>query len=286
MLNERVSQLNSDLSMNRYKLETTRKELQDLIAELGTGTALNPPSNDLPTYDNLEVWSLTAEMGEKPSTIDLHFTATASVDIASAKLQVFEGDPKKPNSDRIEFDCTVSDRNISCNFTLPANYEYQYQLYFPLSNGNVCYCLLKGHGLDNPSELCLPTVRTTPRSVFVFPEKLYFSQGWFNIYVAVPYLAPQDADFQWQKLKIVHYQNEQPVAEHSMTANLSGLSRTDASLSFDVPAKKFDMPRFVENDIHDLYLEGTLIINGTEHSFSVLLRSWQIRQGEFVSLAE
>jgi hypothetical protein len=46
------------------------------------------------------------------------------------------------------------------------------------------------------------------------------------------------------------------------------------------------MPTFTENDIHELRLEGTLTINGVDNDYSIPLRSWEIRKGEFVEISE
>ena len=285
-LNQRIDKVDQDRIRDRIAVNLLQADLQELIDALGTGTMLTPPTDPLPTYEDLESWSLTAETGPDTSSVNLHFSATASVDIVSAELKIFPGDPGHVVSNSISTVCSVSGRDISKEFTIPAGEEYQYELCLRLANNQYRYFFLEGHGLTNLAALSQPTLRTTPKSVYLFRDKLYFSQGWFNIYVAVPYLAPKDAQCRWDDLKISYYQNDQLVREYPLDSYFTSLARNEASLSFEMPTKNYEMIDFVENDIHELRLEGTLTIEGTENEFSLPLRRWQIRQAEFVDMME
>ena len=286
-LNKRIEELNAERILDNIEMGHLNTRVTELLKALGGGTELPDSTQPLPQYEKLESWSLTAGSGADLSTASLHFKATASVDIAAAAMLVFpETGRESVSSTCMTLPCTVSGREISLGFDVPTAGTYEYVLELSLANGSMSQILLEGHGLADLASLSQPTIRSTPKSVHVFSDKLYFSQGWFNIYLAVPYLTPKDAAFRWNTPKISYYHNGKFVEEYSLNNALRGSSRAEASLNFEVTTENYHMPRFTENDVHELRLEGTLTINGAEHNYSILLRSWEIRQGEFVSLME
>lgn len=285
-LNKRLEDLTAKQVLTSFEVTSLRYDLQALTVALGDGTILPDDSTPLPAYDNLKSWSLTAEADADISTVTLQFTATASVDIKGATLQVVADGSGHLMDNTIHNICTVAGRDISTTLMLPSANSYQYALDLVLSNGKHQMITLEGHGLSDLASLSQPTVRSTPKSVHVFPDKLYFSQGWFNVYLAVPYLMPKDASHLWDKPKICYYHNGELVEEYVPQTVFREAARDSASLSFEVYTNNYHMPRFVENDIHELFLEGTLTINGVSNEYSIPLRSWEIRQGEFVPLTE
>lgn len=285
-LNKRLEDLNEKQVLASFEVTTLQDNLQKLIAALGDGTLLPDSSTPLPDCDNLENWSLTAESDADTATVTLQFTATSSVDINGATLQAVAIDSGHLSNNIIHSICTVSGREISTALMLPSDNEYRYALDLVLSNGKHHMITLEGHGLSDLASLSQPTVRSTPKSVHVFSDKLYFSQGWFNIYLAVPYLMPKDANHLWGKPKICYYHNGKLVEEYVPQNVFRGADRNAASLSFEVLTKNYKMPTFTENDIHELRLEGTLTINGVDNDYSIPLRSWEIRKGEFVEISE
>ena len=286
-LNKRIEELNAERTLDKIEMHHLNTRVTELLKALGGGTELPDTTQPLPQYEKLEIWSLTASSGADLSTASLHFKATASVDIVAAAMLVFpETERESVSSTCMTLPCTVSGRDISLDFDVPTAATFEYVLELSMANGSISQILLEGHDLADLASLSQPTIRSTPKSVHVFSDKLYFSQGWFNIYLAVPYLAPKDAAIRWNTPKICYYHNGKFVEEYSLSNALRGSSRDEASLNFEVTTENYHMPRFTENDVHELRLEGTLTINGAEHNYSILLRSWEIRQGQFASLME
>ena len=256
--------------------------VRELLEMNGEGTELPTPDSLLPVYDNLSKWSLTAQKTTDFTQITLHFSAKSTVNLQAARLDV-----RKNGETLTSVNCTMAGKHLLGVLTLSPDSGLEYRLVLTHADKTTQTITLEGHGLSDLEVLSRPIIRTTPRNVLLFADKLYFSQGWLNMYVAVPHLAAEDAEYKWSDIRISYYQNGVHISDKSLSEQLeehySGEHRIPY-LSSQIPAQSFQMQYFEEHDVHTLYLKGTLTVNGVPMEFSVPLREWVVRDGQFFTV--
>lgn len=259
------------------------KDVRELMEMYGEGTKLPTPDSILPVYENLSKWSLTAQKTTDFTQIHLNFNATSTVNLRSARIEA-----RKNGNTVVADDCSVAGKHLLGELVLAPDTGLEYRLVLTHSDKTTQTITLEGHGLSDLVVLSNPIIRTTARELHLFPEKLYFTQGWLNIYIAVPHLAAENVHYEWSDLRINYYQNGVLMSDHDISKLAETYldpTRLFPYLSFQVPGQTFQMQYFEEHDMHSLYLKGTLTVDGVPMEFSVPLQEWVVRDGQFYTVA-
>lgn len=255
-----------------------KSDFDELAQLISTGTEIPEPSDTLPTYENLEKWSLTGMTTADISKVTVTLNATTSIEIKSARFSI-----RKNDKEVLSTACTVAGRSIYATAELSAADGYQYILTLTHRDGTVQQITLTGHNLSDLTVLALPQLRFTRKQLHRFGPEC-FTQGFFSIHLEIPYLTSSDSKWEWSDLRISYYHNEGLVEEVDLKAELTNVVLTEATLSFKASSHTYDMYYVQDGDTHDLRLQGTLTIDGVENQFSMPLVGWIIKDGEFVQI--
>ena len=286
-LESRIATLTQQLDAAKEECEiqsiilnkTIGRELTELAALIGTGTEIPETPETLPVYENIEKWSLTGQADADLSNVSVTLNSTASVDVKSAQLTI-----RKGNKEVLSTACAIVERRLYATARLSVADGYEYILTLNHKNGTVQQIELTGHGLADLVILTSPQLRITARKTLFFQGSPAFTQGFYNIHLEAPYLTATDAVCEWSDLKICYYHNEGLVEEVDLTAELDGLVVTAPTLSFKAAPHTYNMYYCQDGDIHNLRLEGKLIIDGVEKTFSMPLIGWVIKDNQFVKI--
>lgn len=281
-MKEQIEELDLDYALQSHSCSAYYRELKwdfDELAQLiSTGTEIPEIPDTLPSYENLEKWSLTGKTAADISKVNITLNAAASIEIKSARFSV-----RKGSKEVLSTACTVAGRSIYAMAELPAADGYEYILTLSHRNGTAQQITFSGHNLSDLTVLASPQLRFTRKELHRFgPES--FTQGFFSIHLEIPYLTSSDAEREWSDLRISYYHNEGLVEEVSLASELSEVDMRSPSLSFKAASHTYDMYYCQNGDTHDLRLEGTLTIDGVENKFSIPLVGWVIKDGEFVQI--
>lgn len=271
------------LALAQVRQDNVNDDIREFMEMYGDGTKIPTPDTLLPVYENLSKWSLTARKTTDFTKITIDFSATATVGLRSARIDVLKNGQTITSAD-----CAIASKRILGDVTLSPDTDLEYRLILTHADHATQTITLEGHGLSDLVALSQPLVRTTPRELHLFPDKLYFSQGWLNMYVAVPHLAADDATYEWGDMQISYFQNGVQLSNYNLREFIeehSGWDHQIPYLSFAIPARNFRMQQFEEHDVHTLYLTGTLTVNGVPTEFSVPLREWVVRDGQFFTVS-
>ena len=260
------------------------EDVRELMEMHGEGTELPAPDSILPVYENLSKWSLTAKKTTDFTKVHLNFNATSTVNLRAARIEVLKNGKTIASAN-----CAVADKHLLGDLTIAPETGLEYQLVLTHTDQTAQTITLEGHGLSDLALLSQPIIRSTPRDVHVFPDQLYFTQGWLNIYLAAPHLATEDAEYEWSDIRISYYQNGVLMSDKNLSSSITEYSSYEHRipyLSFQLPGQSFKMQYFEEHDVHSLYLKGTLTADGVPMEFSVPLRSWVVRDGNFLQVSD
>lgn len=255
-----------------------KSDFDELAQLISTGTEIPDVPDTLPTYENVEKWSLTGQTSPDISKVNITLNAATSVEIKSARLSIRKGDKAI-----LSTACTIAGRSIYATAELSAADGYEYILALTHRDGTVQQITLTGHNLSDLTVLASPQLRFTRKELKRFGPDC-FTQGFFSIHLQTPYLTSSYAEQEWSDLRISYYHNEGLVEEVDLASELAEVDLTDAALNFKTDSHTYDMYYVQDGDTHDLRLEGTLTIDGVENKFSMPLVGWIIKDGEFVQI--
>jgi hypothetical protein len=145
---------------------------------------------------------------------------------------------------------------------------------------------LTGHGLSDLLEAASIQVRLEEwdSEYSNWNDEKQFMIGWRFAFLRAPTLVAEDVRYEWSDLQLSYYCNGELVKVYSLKDSeaLQGADLTRRTLGFQVPTYSYKMPRFWEEDRHEIKLEGRLTINGSGSDFSLPLASWVIENQTMV----
>ena len=279
---EQINRSLDRIILAQAQQDSIYNDIREFMEMYGEGASIPTPDSILPVYDNLSKWSLTAQKTTDFTQITLQFSANSTVNLQAARLDVLKNGETLTSAN-----CTMAGKHLLGVLTLSPDSGLEYRLVLTHADKTTQTITLEGHGLSDLEVLSRPIIRTTPKELYLFPDKQYFMQGWLNIYVSVPHLAAEDAQYEWSNVRISYYQNDVHMSDTDLSQQLEAHTNREHRvpyLSSQIPAQSFQMQYFEEHDVHTLYLKGTLTVNGVPMEFSAPLREWVVRDGQFFSV--
>lgn len=274
-LSQKISQLEEAQRSSDQLLQDTRQWIASLI----------DPSSDsitsgLASYESLSQWSLTAQLTQDLTHAQVTFRATATQTPSSAQLVVQKG-----TQILAKVDCTLEGDALQAQVELAATDGCEYLLMLYDREGIVQMLTLQGHGLEDLEALSQPHLHILEDETSTFDNHSTerFWIGWEDMYLSASSLTPADADLLWKSLTICYYYNDTFMVSHDLTEQaLADADLTARDLHFSCPTLTYQMGGFREGDLHQLRLEGTLVIDGTPMTFSLPLISYEVDDEDLV----
>lgn len=246
--------------------------LVEVEQAMPTGPDVDPPN------DVLTTWSLTGVPDLDLDALKLSFHCAAANTVREMTLSVY-------NSDELyqTIPCEGDGTFFTASFTQPLINSYSYKLLLTYPDGSQTLMELKGHGLDGLDAPLQPQLSATMKPVlFSNYTKERFWVGYDILHLTPSQYVPAKNARGWQNLQIVYLCNGEYVSTTDLSQVLPELDLTAQVLNFELPTQTFQMPGFQDGDIHQLYLEGMMIGDGSGYHFTIPLNTWTVMNGELI----
>lgn len=273
---ERIDSLESDRKDLQIRIGGLSQELAQLQDKVGPTYSNEDPLGKT-THPSIIDWSIKASPKEGTDQIHLRLTFLPKVSIESAFFGIIDDSSTSSTS------CSADEEDtLSADINVDVKDGYRYFLLLKYSDGTQERIILEGHGLSDLKTLSNPTVRTAEPSLVVGQSTMdRFWAGYRKVDLFAPGYLSQDAQVEWSDFTIVCYNQGERVLEKDLDS-LSGLPHNVRDLTFSIDSDRYDCGTFAEGHIIQLYLEGTITIDGTPSSFSLPLSTWQVHGQNFI----
>lgn len=267
---ERQDDRMNDL-MDRVRDQGNR--LTQVEQAMPTGPDVDPPN------DILTTWSLTGVPDLGADDLKVSFHCAAAETIREMVLSVYyEG--------RLEqtIPCEGDGTFFDAVFTAPLAGGRTYQLLLTYPDGSQALLELEGQGLAGLDAPLEPQLSATMKPVlFSNYTKERFWVGYDILHLTPSQYIPAENARGWRNLQIVYLYNGEYVSTTDLSQALPELDQTTQVLNFELPTQTFQMPDFQEGDIHQLYLEGLMMVDDNGgYPFSIPLNTWTVQNGELI----
>lgn len=249
-----------------------RVRLAEVEQALPTG-----PDVDLPNTV-LTSWSLTGVPDLAQDNMRVSFQCATVETVQEMTLSIYDATGKLQEALPCQGDGTF----FSAETQLPLSGGSLFKLLMTYPDGSQDLMELKGHGLEEMDKALWPQLATTMKPVlFSNYTTERFWVGYDILHLSPSQYVPAQNACGWSRLSIVYLYNGEYVSTTNLSEVLPELDLTTQVLNFELPTQTFQMPDFQEGDVHQLYLDGMMMLDESSgYPFSIPLDTWVVENGE------